>query len=335
MASQIGSILQHTDVKRRTKLNILTFCTHERAENSIGTTGHNFYSLTGHGIRQWNTKVAPIPENYHIYEVNLDINDILNKLPQDVEIDCILAQNRFAHIKLARYLQQYLQVPVVFLEHTDTMPGWPEEYIRELSKMTGDINVFISEYSKERWLSTDGIVIEHYIDTDIFCPGDGPRQNYVLSMCNDWINRDVPCGFTVWQNTIQGFPYKVLGETPGLSKGTESLQHCVYELQQASIFLNTSQYSPIPMSLLEAMSCGCAIVSSATCMIPEIIEHGKNGFISNDVNKLREYIAMLLNDGDLAKRMGLAARQTIVDRFNQNKFLKGWHDVFEQVRNYR
>jgi len=258
---------------------------------------------------------------------------MLTNLPMDIEIDCIIAQNRFAHIKIAKMIQQYLDVPIISIEHTDTMPDWPEYYIKELAGLGGDINVFISEYNKERWMNKDGVVIEHMINADTFCPGKDVRQKYVLSMCNDWINRDMPCGFSIWQQTIQGFPYKVVGETPGLSKGTNSLEECIKELQTAAIFLNTSQFSPIPMSVLEAMSCGCAIVSSATCMIPEIIEHGVNGFISNDISKLRQYIDELLIDDNLRVKMGEAARQTIIDRFNKERFLNGWNSVFDRIRN--
>ena len=72
------------------------------------------------------------------------------------------------------------------------------------------------------------------------------------------------------------------------------------------------------------MSCGCAIVTTATCMIPEIVENGVNGFISNDIDELKEYLVMLLNDEDLAEKMGKAARKTIVDRFSVERFASKW-----------
>ena len=44
-------------------------------------------------------------------------------------------------------------------------------------------------------------------------------------------------------------------------------------------------------------------------MIPEIIENGKNGLISNDPQELRGFLQLLLKDEDLAKELGDNARK--------------------------
>ena len=324
------------------KLNILTFVTHERYEPNLCKTGHNFYSLTGSGTRSWNTKVAPVPDNYTI--IPTDFNNLINPaIPweakirkiRNIDFDCIIAQNVFGHAQIAKTIQNTIRVPLICIEHTDTMPSWSDEYIKSMLSLRGDINVFISEYSKERWMCEDGIVLEHGIDHDTFCLSDKPRKNHILSMCNDWINRDVPCGFSIWLRICANLPCKVVGDTPGLSKGLDSLEECVNELQTSRIFFNTSQFSPIPMSLLEAMSCGCAVVSTATCMIPEIIKHGENGFISNDESKLREYLTLLLNDEALAKKIGENARKTIISRFGMDKFTDSWNNVLRKIDGIR
>jgi len=97
------------------------------------------------------------------------------------------------------------------------------------------------------------------------------------------------------------------------------------------VFLNTSTISPVPTSLLEAMACGCAVVSTATCMIPEIIENGVNGFCSNDEEKLREYLELLLHDRGLAKLIGKNARKTMVEKFSEQTFINNWNHIFDQA----
>ena len=97
------------------------------------------------------------------------------------------------------------------------------------------------------------------------------------------------------------------------------------------MFLNTSTLSPVPTTLLEAMSCGCAIVSTATCMIPEIITHGENGMISNDEHELTSYINMLMKDHSLRKKLGTAARKTILSRFSEEEFIRKWNLLFDEV----
>jgi len=141
------------------------------------------------------------------------------------------------------------------------------------------------------------------------------------------------CGFSLWREAAKGLPVFVVGDTPGLSKPAASIPELVMRYREAQVFINTSLISPVPTALLEAMSCGCPVVSTATCMIPEVIQHGVNGFMSNDPRELGEYCRILLADEKLREQMGAAARQTILDRFSMGKFVANWNRVFEQAAN--
>ena len=85
------------------------------------------------------------------------------------------------------------------------------------------------------------------------------------------------------------------------------------------------------MSLLEAMSCGCAVVSTATCMIPEVIKDGVNGYISNDEQELKQKTQHLLDNPELRKSMGEKARETIQTMFSEQLFVQNWNETFDQL----
>jgi glycosyltransferase involved in cell wall biosynthesis len=68
-------------------------------------------------------------------------------------------------------------------------------------------------------------------------------------------------------------------------------------------------------------------------MLPEVISHGVNGFLSNDPAELREYCRLLLNDKELAKEMGKEARKTIENRFSLSSFVSNWDSLFVEVAN--
>ena len=88
-------------------------------------------------------------------------------------------------------------------------------------------------------------------------------------------------------------------------------------------------------SIFPIISIVGAIVSTNTCMIPEIIEHGKNGLLSNDPNELRSFLEMLLNNEELAKQLGAAARETMVERFSLDRFVQSWNKLlYDTVENY-
>jgi len=317
----------------REKYNILCAPTHERYETGLAMTGHNFYAVRADGIKDWNTTYAPLPSNYTLLDKSL----VAAQLPTHIHFDFALSQNKFGQYQILKQLADRLHIPLISLEHTLPMPGWPPEVIQDLKRYNGDINVFISSFSINQWGYNDRhpsvCVVHHMVDTDVFVPGNNTRTPHILSVVNDWVNRDVFCNFKGWQRITQGLPVRVVGDTPGLSKPAASVPELVSEYGNSLIFLNTSTVSPIPTALLEAMACGCAVVSTATCMIPEIIENGVNGFISNDEGELRKIIVDLLQNPQKCAELGYNARQTIQNSFSKSKFLDSWNRVFNIAAN--
>ena len=328
MVSPTSSIIRAATRSVREPLNILTFPTHERYETLLCQTGHNFYSYRAEGIKDWNTNYGEIPDNYVLLDSSLGPQQV----PPYVDFDLVLSQNKFGQFQIAEDIAYRLHLPLVSLEHTLPMPQWGGGVLNSMQTMSGDINVFISNYSIGQWgfhPAENTKVITHGVDTELFKPNENIEQeNHILSVVNDWINRDWCCGFGIWQNITEGLPHHVVGDTPGLSAPAKDIKDLVFQYQRSRIFLNTSTVSPVPTSLLEAMSCGCAVVTTATCMIPEIVKHGENGFITNDEGEMKQHLVDLLNDEDLAKEMGQAARKTIVDYFTKDQFIQKWDNIF-------
>jgi hypothetical protein len=330
--SPVSYITRAATIEDNEALNILTFVTHERYEPNLCKTGHNFYAYTGEGIRDWNTNYAPIPENYSVLDKSMGGK----QLPIHLDIDLIISQNILAHYGIAEGISNYLNVPIVNIHHTLPPPQWGQEQLQALSTKTGVVDVYITDYNKRVWgINPDSSkVIYHGIDSDFWKPTENvKRGSYALSVVNDWINRDWCCGYNVWKEVTTGIPTKAIGDTPGLSQPAESLEDLRNNYSSCGMFVNTSTYSPIPMSLLEAMSCGCAVVSTATCAIPEIIENGVNGFATNDLAEMKEYIAAVMSDDNLRDSLGKEARRTMLERFSIKRFADEWNDIFYDIVN--
>jgi glycosyltransferase involved in cell wall biosynthesis len=186
------------------------------------------------------------------------------------------------------------------------------------------------------WGYTEGDVIHHGIDTEQFKDLGLQREVRILSVVNDWINRGPILGFDLYRQITQGLPIMPVGATPGLSEPAKSTEELVHFYNTSRIFLNTSIISPIPASLLEAMSTGCAVVSTDNCLITDVIQNGYNGFKSNNPAELRHYLEVLMGDPELAKRLGQNARKTILEKFSLDRFVSEWNKLFyETVRDYR
>ncbi len=85
-------------------------------------------------------------------------------------------------------------------------------------------------------------------------------------------------------------------------------------MQQASIFLLPSLYEGSPNILIEAMACGLPVVATRTSGIPELIEHGVNGYLvpTGDSKAMAELSIRLLRDNNLRDDMAIQARNRVV-----------------------
>jgi len=81
---------------------------------------------------------------------------------------------------------------------------------------------------------------------------------------------------------------------------------------------------------LEAMAAGMPILGNQHPSSP--VEHGISGFLSDDPHELRKYAEMLLGDRDLAARMGLQARKTVIEHFSMIRFKEGFLKSIETAR---
>lgn len=317
---------------KKEKYNILTFDTHERYQSQLCKTGHNFYSFRYNDCKKWDESYGAIPENHHVLAEN--------SLPSAINFDFILSQSKFGQFQVSKSIQNNLDIPLVSLEHTLPLPHWTEQQFSEMKSMVGDLNVFISEYSVDRWrIPANAEVIHHSVDTETFKPKDEEKTVDILSVVNEFATRDYCCNFSGWQRIVKNFSNKevdVVGkdseQIPGVRGGTANgIEDLVSRYNGCKVFLNTSTISPVPTSLLEAMACGCAVVTTATCMIPEIMENGVNGFCSNDEQELTTSVQKLLEDDDLRKTMGQKARETVLEKFSEEKFINNWNRIFDMA----
>lgn len=323
MTTPIQSILRAATRGPDEPLNILSMATHERFESCWGLTPHRFYVYRERGMKEWKTEYAPVPHNYTLLPYN-------TSLPTYVDFDVVLSQSKFAQYSTAKRFAQELGIPLISLEHTLPHPNWSPIQTEQVRRLRGNVNVFLSEFSREAWgWEGDYKIVGPGIDDNIFVPKwYNEKHNIILSVVNDWINRDAFCGFRLWQQVTKDLPVFVLGDTPGLSKAAKNTQELIDTYQSCKIFLNTSLVSTAPFTLLEAMACGMAVVTTATSMIPQIVQNGVNGFCTNDPTELRKYCRMLLEDNDLCQRLGREARRTIEERYSFRQMAANWNKVF-------
>lgn len=101
----------------------------------------------------------------------------------------------------------------------------------------------------------------------------------------------------------------------------------------SSVYLMTSRYEGLPMALLEAQACGVPLLSyTCKCGPRDIIEHGRNGFLIEEgdkvafVTRLRE----VLSSDSLRRKMGDEAK-LMSERFSETAVMQQWVKLFKEV----
>lgn len=96
------------------------------------------------------------------------------------------------------------------------------------------------------------------------------------------------------------------------------------------IFLNTTHFDNMPVSVMEAMALGLAIVSTNVGGLPFLVQNGYNGILVDDDNYLEmiEAIRKLCFDKNLFLELSLNARKS-VEKFDMDKVKYQWFEILK------
>lgn len=105
--------------------------------------------------------------------------------------------------------------------------------------------------------------------------------------------------------------------------------------KQSDIFVFPTYYEneTFGLVILEAMAHRLPVVTTNEGGIPDIVVHGKNGFISERKNpeSLADCIAVLLNDKNLRRKMGDEGYRILKERFTEKQFEKKMLEILNMM----
>ena len=89
-------------------------------------------------------------------------------------------------------------------------------------------------------------------------------------------------------------------------------------LRNSDVFVLSSNFEGLPISVLEAMAAGLPIVASNVGGLPELVEEGGNGTLvrPGDSEELSYALAALVDDPALRLRQGDASRRRVLESFS-------------------
>jgi len=102
-------------------------------------------------------------------------------------------------------------------------------------------------------------------------------------------------------------------------------------LSACDVFVLPSLWEGMPIALIEAQAAGLPAVASRIVGNRDVIVHGVTGFLANNDSELFAYTRRLLDDASLRAKMGAAAREQALARFDSERFLDGFTKIYDAL----
>ena len=138
--------------------------------------------------------------------------------------------------------------------------------------------------------------------------GDGPDASKIESA----IER-----YRLWRS------FRLLGtveDLPGFYRGID-------------LYLNTSLYEGIPMTVLEAMSYGIPVVAPNVGGLKEMLVNGKEGYLVNgrEPEEFAKKCLYLYNNRTFGQSMGAFARKRVEEEFSNTAMAREYHSLYRKI----
>ncbi len=82
---------------------------------------------------------------------------------------------------------------------------------------------------------------------------------------------------------------------------------------------------PFGLSVVESMACGTPVIAFSRGSMPEIIEHGRNGFLTDNID------GMVAAVNDVASLKRRDCRRTVEERFSVDRMVEDYIRIYESI----
>ncbi len=279
--------------------------------------------LPGRKVAGWDERMRPVPPNTRLLSLAVALAE------PSGQWDAVICHNISDLIATAP-----IDAPKLLVVH-DTLDGRMAQQganfgksqmvdlLRQYLDRLGAHAVPVTAAKGESW-GISGEPLHCFAD-----PADYLAPTYEkaagLRVANDVSSKRVFLAWDFHEAAFGGLPIKLVGHNPQLgaaaARGWDDLKQ---QFASHRLFVHTAdpRYEDgFNMAMVEAMAAGLPVIGNAHPTSP--ITHGADGFLAERPEEAREYAAMLLSDLNLARRMGVAARRTAVERFSPESFRRG------------
>jgi glycosyltransferase involved in cell wall biosynthesis len=103
-------------------------------------------------------------------------------------------------------------------------------------------------------------------------------------------------------------------------------------LNAADVFCTLSSYEGMPIAILEAMASGKAILTTRASGMIDLIDDGRNGYLTevDDIDQITQKMRTMVEDPAKTKKMGQAARKKVLEKYSWDKIADDYLELFKK-----
>lgn len=265
-------------------------------------------------------RIAKIPVVYtehNLMERYHPITRFLNKATFAMQAH-VVSVSRDVEQSIRKHTNTIVPVSTV-LNGIDTLQfkrDWPggDELRKEYNipvdaSVIGFVAVFREQKQLPIWLTVASTILKSHPETYFLLVGAGPLSEEIENL----------------RDTL-GLTNRLI--LPGLKENVRK------HLSAMDIFFMSSKFEGLPLALLEAMACECAIVATKVGGVPEVIESGVSGLLVSDQSQqeMVDALSFYLTNRDEIKKHGVAARKRVVDGFSVQRMVKELEGIYRTFK---
>jgi len=228
----------------------------------------------------------------------------------------------------------------VFLENTSDAnqrvaalkcPGKVASIIRRCDQVIAG-NEYLAAYARRHHSAVH--VIPTSVDVDVFVPRATPPALDAPPVVG-WIGTPTTAAYLQELGPVlqalsrdHRFVFRVAGASAGLEVSGVFVDNIAWSLDGEVELFNACDIGVYPLKddewskgkcgfkAIQFMACGVPVVAAAVGVNREIIEDGVNGFLASTPGEWQAKLQRLLDDPHLRRRMGVAGRRTVQERYS-------------------
>ncbi len=287
----------------------------------------------------WYLPVKPgRPEGYggrgHTFDLPTYVHEIPAEEVQHLDLDLIIYQTPKTYFEDANEILSPIQqrLPRIYLEHNTPKPH-ATDTCHPIDD-PGVLLIHVTHYNQLMWDNrrTPTTVIEHSVAIDPTATYSGQLERGI-TVINGMQKRPRITGYDLFLQIQKQLPIDSVGmQTESMGGlGDVPYRHLHQRIAAYRFLFSPIRYTSLPLAVIEAMTIGMPVIALATTELPTVIENGKSGYVSCNIDELITHMQRLLADPAEAQRLGAYAKEVAHQRFGLERFINAWNTVFAQV----